>query len=57
MKGLVARKFTAAFPETHISYRELLCARGPLEGAIAASDVTGCGAFAKTQEIIKINKD
>ena len=47
----------AAFPETHISYHEMLCARGPIEGTIAALDITGCGVFPAVQEIIKINKD
>ena len=51
------RELIAAFPETHISYHEMLCARGPIEGTIAALDITGCGVFPAVQEIIKINKD
>ena len=57
MKGLVARKFTAAFPETHISYRELLCTCDPLEGNIAALYTTGCIVFTAAQEVIENNNN
>ena len=46
-------ELTSVFPETHIFYRELLCARGPLEGTIMISDVTGCSVLNSSEEIIK----
>ena len=51
------RELTSAFPETHISHCELLCARGPHEGTILALDITGCGVFPAAHEIIKSNKN
>ena len=52
MKGWFLRKLTSVFTENHISYRELICARGLLEGIIVASDITGCGVFTVAQEVI-----
>ena len=49
--------FTAAFSETHISYRELIFVRLPLEGTIAASYITGFVVFTIAQEVIESNKN
>ena len=57
MKGRVASELTAAFPETHTSYRELLCVSGRLEGTISTLDITGCGVFPAAQDIIKRNNN
>ena len=57
MKGRVSSELTAAFPETHTSYRELLCVSGRLEGTISTLDITGCGVFPAAQDIIKRNNN
>ena len=57
--GLVVRELTSKISRnSHLSYRELLCACGPLGGyQIAAPDVTGRGVFPASGEIININNN
>ena len=57
MKWKVAWKLTAAFPETHISDREIICAYSLVEGIIALEDVYECGVFSTAKEIIKVNNN
>ena len=57
MKWQVAWKLTAAFPETHIADREIICAYGLVEGTIASADVYWCGVFSTAKEIIKVNNN
>ena len=53
----VVLKLTAAFPETHIANRELICAHGPFEGTVALAYISECGVFAAVKEIIKGNNN
>ena len=47
----------AAFPETHIANRELLCVHGLFDGTITLAYISEYGVFAAVKEIIKGDKN